>query len=461
MESRGSRVGRQGHKAKDLAADHRLQAKQLSKGWKAPTTRAALTTPSTPGAHSRMAVVRDALTDANRLLWAANPEGARAKFEKLLSAPFVFFRGTAGLFYLGIKDLDAHLPKVTLAGDVHPENYAVGEGSNGKLYFGLNDFDEAAKGPFSWDLRRGATAFELAARERQFSKKQRARINAAFVEGYRDALPEAAKSARKGQPLIGAGYAAGSVVKRLFAKAEKSKRKDFLEERVDLKQRRFLTNDEIKPQTGRLGAFKAALSRYVTQHRLGGQPLELEDAALKLDSGTASLGSQRYYLLAKHPKGSERDRVLEVKQSGASVLAPFTEADPRPAGERVLAAQHQLSPGGDSLYGALSLEGQSFIIRERQPVKSVVDLTKLNGKELEGYAKACGAALAAAHARSPGAQGVSAAKLIHQALGKKLVESILHTAVTEADKVVVDHGLFKGLWSSGEFEAQLTASPTP
>ena len=66
---------------------------------------------------------------------------------------FVFFRGTVTLFDYDIvcnhQDLfarhDPHVvPQVFSDGDAHPENFGVMDMLNGKLLWGMNDFDEAS-----------------------------------------------------------------------------------------------------------------------------------------------------------------------------------------------------------------------------------------------------------------------------------------------------------------------------
>lgn len=62
------------------------------------------------------------------------PEGAQAKFDKLVKSAFVFFRGTALIFYRDYAGMDAHLPQVFTIGDVHPENFGVMPNSNPRLF---------------------------------------------------------------------------------------------------------------------------------------------------------------------------------------------------------------------------------------------------------------------------------------------------------------------------------------
>jgi uncharacterized protein (DUF2252 family) len=47
--------------------------------------------------------------------------------------------------------------------------------ADGVPFFGLNDFDEAAYAPFSWDVKRGAVGFNLMLRQKQFDQKQHGR----------------------------------------------------------------------------------------------------------------------------------------------------------------------------------------------------------------------------------------------------------------------------------------------
>lgn len=56
----------------------------------------------------------------------------------------------------------ASLPSVLAVGDVHLENFGTWRDAEGRLVFGVNDFDEAAEMPFALDLVRLATSALLA-----------------------------------------------------------------------------------------------------------------------------------------------------------------------------------------------------------------------------------------------------------------------------------------------------------
>ncbi|MFN3211426.1 MAG: DUF2252 family protein, partial [Roseovarius sp.] len=55
---------------------------------------------------------------------------------------------------------------------------------------------------------------------------------------------------------------------------------------------------------------------------------------------------------------------------------------------------------GDIFYGAVKIDGTSFLSRERAPVRDDIDLDTLSFKTWKSYAKVCGAVLAQAHALS-------------------------------------------------------------
>ena len=95
----------------------------------------------------RRLYVRQTLREDHQFRIKNRPEGAQAKFDKLANEPFVFFRGTALMYYRDYAGTDAHLPQVFTIGDVHPENFGVMPNEDGAPFFGVNDFDEAHVAP--------------------------------------------------------------------------------------------------------------------------------------------------------------------------------------------------------------------------------------------------------------------------------------------------------------------------
>ncbi len=87
------------------------------------------------------------------------------KHREMATAPFPFLRSTfyrwAQTWPKVCKDLAA-APLVMAVGDLHVENFGTWRDSEGRLIWGINDFDEAAHLPYTLDLVRLATSAQLA-----------------------------------------------------------------------------------------------------------------------------------------------------------------------------------------------------------------------------------------------------------------------------------------------------------
>ena len=90
------------------------------------------------------------------------------KHKQMSAALFPFLRSTfyrwSELFRENCADL-AHAPELLAVGDLHVENFGTWRDSEGRLIWGINDFDEAQSMPYTIDLVRLATSALLAAEE--------------------------------------------------------------------------------------------------------------------------------------------------------------------------------------------------------------------------------------------------------------------------------------------------------
>ena len=78
-------------------------------------------------------------------------------------------------------------PSLLAVGDLHIENFGTWRDIEGRLIWGINDFDEVYPMPYSIDLVRLATSAHAATVEEHLSIRPRAASDA-ILEGYRDAL---------------------------------------------------------------------------------------------------------------------------------------------------------------------------------------------------------------------------------------------------------------------------------
>src|SRR5712671_1553650 len=96
----------------------------------------------------------------------------RLKHQRMAESPFEFFRAT---FYRWVQlwpeicPALAKAPAVLGIGDIHVENFGTWRDSEGRLVWGVNDFDEAERIPYANDLVRLAVSAELAIREKRLS----------------------------------------------------------------------------------------------------------------------------------------------------------------------------------------------------------------------------------------------------------------------------------------------------
>jgi uncharacterized protein (DUF2252 family) len=67
----------------------------------------------------------------------------------------------------------AKAPRLLAVGDLHVENFGTWRDVEGRLVWGVNDFDEAAVFPYTLDLVRLATSAALAAAEGHLHLKQK------------------------------------------------------------------------------------------------------------------------------------------------------------------------------------------------------------------------------------------------------------------------------------------------
>jgi hypothetical protein len=112
------------------------------------------------------------------------------KHKKMAGSLFVFLRGT---FYRWVPlwleicpDL-AKAPRVLAVGDLHVENFGTWRDTEGRLVWGVNDVDEAARMPYGVDLVRLVTSAILAKQENGFAIDVRGAATA-VLEGYSESL---------------------------------------------------------------------------------------------------------------------------------------------------------------------------------------------------------------------------------------------------------------------------------
>ena len=112
------------------------------------------------------------------------------KHERMRAAIFPFMRAT---FYRwcelwrALAASERSLARVSAVGDLHLENFGTWRDHEGRLLWGINDYDEATTLVWSQDLARLATSAHLAIADEHLELRRR-EASAAILEGYCEGL---------------------------------------------------------------------------------------------------------------------------------------------------------------------------------------------------------------------------------------------------------------------------------
>ncbi|OXT00560.1 hypothetical protein B7H23_10670 [Notoacmeibacter marinus] len=393
-----------------------------------------------------------------------NP-AAEVKFNELAKDFFKFYRGTALLFYRDMVGMDSDMPSVMALGDVHPQNFGVMPDKNGAPIFGVNDFDEAVYAPFTWDLKRGAVGFWIAVREAGgMKRKKRRKIVKKFAKGYLEAMQNYADRATESNDDYRMDNSP-NVIRRLFEEAWTDRQDWLWSDYLKPSGRGFRASDELQPISSELDKFQQAVNDLaksngieVTPDRAG--ELKVKDVCVRHGQGTASLGLPRFYVLIEGPsRDATDDIIIEFKKARRSALEGLTPPTDFHAGEeadRIAHGQSVQLAHGDIFYGAVKIDGESYMSRERAPFRDDIDLDDLSYGTWKDYARVCGAALAQAHALSDDLGQIDydvEPSIIEAAKPRKLfIKDLIRFAEEAADRLAADHEFFREDHKDGAFE---------
>lgn len=432
----------------------------------------------TKAANSRQAWVVQQIHDYNHPFAANLPNELATKMTKMAVNAFSFYRGTAHLFYEDTKKAasSAYTNKATnstwLEGDMHLQNVGGFRDAEDKAVFDTNDFDEGYWGSYTWDVRRMAVAILLAAEENGIESSDRESLVKNFVESYANQVADFKGNDTELSFHLTASNTSG-VVKDIIQAADGKKRSSILSKYTTVQsgQRRFQNvAASLQPvNSSTLSELKTAMTGYInsipTAKRKNTSYYTLKDAALRLGSGTGSLGRYRYYLLIEGDSADVNDDViLEMKQETDSAVAIAAPGN-MPAsvynshnGERVVKTMNALLNKADVLAGYTTFNNLPFFLRERSPYQEDFDYTQLKSySSFNEVVKYVGKVLAKSHAL---ADKDYDAKLIPVSMDKEITlaingdvsglkKEILKYALEYAEQVKQDYHDFVKAKNSG------------
>jgi uncharacterized protein (DUF2252 family) len=334
----------------------------------------------------------------------------RLKYAIMETDAFSFFRGTAHLFFRDWP-LDTALddaPLVWICGDLHLENFGSFNGDDGRAYFDVNDFDEAALAPASWDLARFLTSLHLAEELRDV-----AGLPAAFLEGYRE-------TTGRGVPVSVVETDAAKPIRALLQKTAARSRKDLLDKRTEGKPRTFprdstgtAEQDAIARYLEMLPLDKETLSHFLedfARTQTNPSQFELVDAARRV-AGTGSLGLGRFAILVTGEGAPDGHFILDLKQEAVSAAALYGPPQPDWPNDatRIATVRRWTQPHPPMLFDAVRFRGKTWLIRELQPNEDRVKLSKYidKPKALKALLAGMGRVTASMHLRGCAKQGAA------------------------------------------------------
>ena len=158
-----------------------------------------------------------------------DPQRLRLKYRAMRASAFAFLRGSNHLFYdrLPRSGIFRSMPLTWCCGDLHLENFGSFKGDNRLAYFDINDFDEAALAPASWDLVRMLSSLRIAADDVTIRTSVADPLCTLFVDSYADALA-------KGKAYWVERDTAEGLVRTLLDGLKMRRRVDFLDNRTRL-----------------------------------------------------------------------------------------------------------------------------------------------------------------------------------------------------------------------------------
>jgi uncharacterized protein (DUF2252 family) len=387
-------------------AGRALRAKMPRKshaGWKAPANRP-----------DPIRLLED--SDEGRI-----PELLPIRYGRMSVDPFKFLRGAAAIMASDLARTPATGIRVQACGDCHIMNFGAFATPERNLIFDVNDFDETLPAPWEWDLKRLAASIEVAARTAGFKPGDRERAVRAAARTYREQMalyatmppPEVWYERINFKSLV-RHIPQDQDRERTRAQIEKARRKIIpihitpsLErngKRVRILDERPLIYHQPGPRNAHRKRVLHALERYreslAPPYRVLFDRYQFRDLAFKV-VGVGSVGT--FCEVALFMSGGEDPLFLQIKEARASVLEQYAGASVYPThGQRVIVGQRLMQSASDILLGwTVGMDpNRHFYVRQLRDMKIPMPLDTRNPSEVLYFAKACGWAIALAHARS-------------------------------------------------------------
>ena len=374
------------------------------------------------------------------------PSATLGKHIKMASSPFVFYRGSASLFYKDLKDGIICLPKsldriplTSIVGDCHASNFGflTEEGSHGDtVIFAPNDFDDACVGRAYWDIFRFMTSLRLVFEhckgildgrffvdEKLLSKPM---INdedvniahSAFLTSYIDTCrrvvddPSVINEAQDTRP----DQVSSKLAKLYYKAVARSANGGAFTTKSALAKAVALEPEGLAFRSNRSKFIPLPEDRYNELLRAFSPYMDdnVVDIVQRINAGTGSVNLARYYFLVGPSKPHCEEHfsfchIVEVKQQRtAAPLFYFPSLNPvnrLNAAHLTARSQRRMQRSPALLLDEVHFEGEHYLVRSRHHAKIGIDPhdIAMGAKAATGgfayFSQLCGYTLALAHCR--------------------------------------------------------------
>jgi len=345
------------------------------------------------------------------------------RYSRMMESPFAFYRGAAAIMASDLANTPNTGVQLQLCGDCHLMNFGGFATPERKLVFDINDFDETFPGPWEWDLKRLAASFAIAGRWRKFSNKNCKEFAWNAADSYKRHMLEYSKLS-----ALQIWYADIDLA-ALIEKGEDEGIKSFQHKRIKKAAEYTAHEKEFAKMTYQEGSQarikddppliyhpsgeegKRVLREAETVHKryIASLPHDkqvllsrytLHDLAIKV-VGVGSVGTACGISLLMSATGEPI--FLQFKEARKSVLEANVKLKGKydNQGERIVMGQKLMQSASDMFLGWTHDDlNKSFYIRQLRDAKVKPVLEIMKAKNMADFAKACGWALARAHART-------------------------------------------------------------
>ncbi len=386
------------------------------------------------------------------------------RYQRMRADPFAFLRGSAALMAADLATLPDTGLRVQACGDAHLANFGAYASPEGTPVFDINDFDETLPAPFEWDIKRLATSIVLAASVRGLAEKASRALARRAALAYRqqmDALA-ALPPLEAWRTRIDLERAIEEIGDRDVRRRERRTLADVVAA-SSAAYRHLVASDgrlhlpERPPAVFRLGAeepiahaaFAAYLDSLAEERRVLVERYRLRDVAFKA-VGVGSVGT--FCALGLFATADGETLILQLKQAGTSVLAPYAGASRyADQGQRVVVGQRLLQASTDVFlgWGQAPSAAMHFYVRQLKDSHMAKIGVRIEGDALRFYASLCGRTLARAHARAGDAARIAG----YLGQSDTFDQAIDSFARLYAGQMVADHAAFCAAIADGRIEA--------